>query len=93
MVSVSKSNAVIISTRYRLNLLEKLLLFEQNINAIDVPDKLNDPFSNLAPHLLCQIAAKQVQNHLTSQTELLHNFGVGVISTEKQLGKCLAYWW
>ncbi len=52
-----------------------------------MPDKLNDPFSNLAPHLLCQIAAKQVQNHLTSQTELLHNFGVGVISTEKAIGK------
>lgn len=67
--------------------MKKLLLFEEHINAIDLPDKLNDPFSNVVPHLLCQIAAKQVQDFLSSQTDLKHNFGVGAASTEKAIGK------
>ena len=49
--------------------------FKQNISQIELPKQFNFPFY-YEPHELCKIAAEEVQQHLLTQTEWEHNFGI-----------------
>ncbi|UGS22530.1 RluA family pseudouridine synthase [Flavobacterium channae] len=49
--------------------------FKTNISGISLPEKFTFPFY-YEPHELSKIAAKELQNHLTSQTDFEHNFGL-----------------
>jgi len=52
-------------------------LFEQDTSAYQLPDKFTFPFY-YAPHPLALLAAKQLQQHLSTQTFWQHNFGLSV---------------
>ncbi len=56
--------------------LPKIHTFKADLSEIFVPKKLNNPF-NYEPDLLCLAAAEQLQEHLKTQTEWQHNFGLG----------------
>ncbi|MGF1900424.1 pseudouridine synthase [Aliivibrio sifiae] len=64
--------------------------FTQSINSYALPERFTFPFY-YEPHPLCELAASQLQRHLTSQTDWQHNFGVEqdviVGSKEKAIGK------
>ena len=49
--------------------------FKTNISGISLPEKFTFPFY-YEPHELSKIAAKELQNYLTSQTDFEHNFGL-----------------
>lgn len=49
--------------------------FLQAVDHINLPEKFNYPFY-YDPHPLCVIAAEELQAHLKSQTEWIHNFGL-----------------
>lgn len=51
------------------------ILFNEDVSHIKLPEKLNFPFY-YDVHLLCEIAAKQVQHFLGTNDELQHNFGL-----------------
>ena len=49
--------------------------FSTPITGIQLPTKFTFPFY-YEPHLLCEIAANEVQDYLKSQTDFEHNFGL-----------------
>jgi tRNA pseudouridine32 synthase/23S rRNA pseudouridine746 synthase len=57
--------------------LKKLIPFDQDISNIPLPNAFNDPFTVAnKQHPLVTIAVAQLQQHLTTQTEWQHNFGL-----------------
>lgn len=60
--------------------------FSSDISDVDIPKELNNPFDS-KPHLLCVIAANEVQDYLKSTKDLAHNFGLGKSSDLKPHGK------
>ena len=61
-------------------------LFKTTISKIDLPEKFTFPFY-YTPHLLAEIATKEVQAYLESQTDFTHNFGLNTDATENAVGK------
>ncbi|MEZ4853983.1 pseudouridine synthase [Flavobacterium sp.] len=55
--------------------------FKTDISGISLPEKFTFPFY-YEPHLLSEIAAKELQNYLETQTDFEHNFGL----QENQIG-------
>ena len=53
----------------------KFLHFKTNISGISLPDKFTFPFY-YEPHPLSEIASKELQEYLESQTDFEHNFGL-----------------
>ena len=49
--------------------------FQESTDSYSLPDRFTFPFY-YEPHPLCILAAKELQNHLESQTEWDHNFGL-----------------
>jgi tRNA pseudouridine32 synthase/23S rRNA pseudouridine746 synthase len=49
--------------------------FTSSIEQYDLPERFTFPFY-YQPHLLCILAAKQLQNHLVTQDQWHHNFGL-----------------
>lgn len=50
--------------------------FNAAIDGYTLPPRFTFPFY-YQPHPLCLVAAKELQNHLTTQTQWQHNFGLG----------------
>lgn len=50
-------------------------LFDKSIDDIDIPKQFGDPFKNEV-HPLSILAAKQLQEYLTTQDDWQHNFGL-----------------
>ena len=61
-------------------------LFKTTISKIELPEKFTFPFY-YTPHLLAEIATKEVQAYLESQTDFTHNFGLNTDATENAVGK------
>jgi tRNA pseudouridine32 synthase/23S rRNA pseudouridine746 synthase len=59
--------------------------FNQPIEQYTLPQKFTFPFC-YEPHPLSELAAKQLQQHLCTQTNWQHNFGLGK-ETEGAIGK------
>lgn len=55
--------------------------FTADVSDIDLPENFTFPFC-YEPHPLSQMAAKQLQQHLESQTDWQHDFGFGASSKE-----------
>ncbi|GAL04187.1 ribosomal large subunit pseudouridine synthase A [Photobacterium aphoticum] len=49
--------------------------FKANIDAFALPERFNFPFY-YEPHPLCLLAAEELQQHLLTQTDWQHNFGL-----------------
>lgn len=60
--------------------------FPNDISAIQLPDKFTFPFF-YEPHQLSKIAAQELQNHLESQTQWSHNFGLSQTQNGLAIGK------
>jgi len=60
--------------------------FSTLINEIELPTKFTFPFY-YEPHLLCKIAAKEVQEYLITQTDFEHNFGLDLTKKSLVIGK------
>ncbi|MDA8886716.1 pseudouridylate synthase [Bacteroidia bacterium] len=68
--------------------LKKLIAYNQDISNIPLPDSLNDPFEIAnEPHPLSLLAVAQLQEHLSTQTEWQHNFGLQESAAGKPIGK------
>ncbi|MCL9810061.1 RluA family pseudouridine synthase [Flavobacterium luminosum] len=78
--------------------------FKSDISGITLPENFTFPFY-YEPHLLCKIAAKELQDYLQNQNEWQHNFGLkanqeglvigkmfGVLVCQNQNGE-LGYLW
>ena len=55
--------------------MKKFQHFKTNISGISLPDKFTFPFY-YEPHPLSEIASKELQEYLESQTDFEHNFGL-----------------
>jgi tRNA pseudouridine32 synthase/23S rRNA pseudouridine746 synthase len=66
--------------------LKQFHLFKTTISKIELPEKFTFPFY-YTPHLLAEIATKEVQSYLESQTDFTHNFGLNKDATENAVGK------
>lgn len=60
--------------------------FTSSITGIKLPKKFTYPFY-YDPHPLCELAAKELQDYLTSQTDWEHNFGLNPQKEGTPLGK------
>jgi tRNA pseudouridine32 synthase/23S rRNA pseudouridine746 synthase len=60
--------------------------FSTPITEIKLPTKFTFPFY-YEPHLLCEIAAKEVQDYLKTQTDFEHNFGLDADKKGLIIGK------
>ena len=60
--------------------------FKTNISSITIPEKFTFPFY-YEPHELSILAAKELQEYLTSQTDFEHNFGLQENQTGLVIGK------
>lgn len=60
--------------------------FSTPINEIELPTKFTFPFY-YEPHPLCELAAKEVQDYLQSQTDFEHNFGLDTSKKGLVIGK------
>ncbi len=60
--------------------------YKSNIKGIKLPNQFTYPF-NYQPHTLAVIAAKELQEHLLTQTEWVHNFGIEQYINETNVGK------
>ncbi|WP_068545824.1 RluA family pseudouridine synthase [Thalassotalea crassostreae] len=49
--------------------------FQQSVSDIELPERFTFPFY-YKPHPLCEIAAAELQQHLKSQNQWQHNFGL-----------------
>ena len=49
--------------------------FKCNVSSIALPERFNYPF-NYDPHPLCRLAAADLQHHLETQTDWVHDFGI-----------------
>jgi tRNA pseudouridine32 synthase/23S rRNA pseudouridine746 synthase len=69
-------------------LLKKLIQYNQDISNIPLPKSLNDPFLVAdEQHPLVILAVDQLQEHLKTQTEWQHNFGLQESAVGKPIGK------
>jgi tRNA pseudouridine32 synthase/23S rRNA pseudouridine746 synthase len=62
------------------------IAFQQSISGIALPEKFTFPFY-YEPHELSVIAAKALQNHLETQTDFEHNFGLDAEQDGFVIGK------
>ena len=62
-------------------------LFKSAIAAFAIPSSLHLIKGNSAPHELCTLAAKELQQHLQTQTDWEHNFGLADQTNENIIGK------
>nr|WP_284041115.1 RluA family pseudouridine synthase [Polaribacter sp. Z022] len=60
--------------------------FKANISNIKLPEKFTFPFY-YEPHLLAEIATKEVQEYLEKQTDFEHNFGINSDNKSTAIGK------
>ena len=60
--------------------------FSDSIKEYKLPIKFTFPFY-YEPHPLCQLAAKEVQQYLSTQTDFIHNFGLSANSNGTVAGK------
>ena len=60
--------------------------FSTPVTEITLPDKFTFPFY-YEPHLLCKIAATEIQNYLEEQTDFDHNFGLDPAKKGLAIGK------
>jgi tRNA pseudouridine32 synthase/23S rRNA pseudouridine746 synthase len=60
--------------------------FKSNIKEITLPNKFTFPFDYI-PHKLTQVACKELQTHLQTQTGWKHDFGLHKNPSETSLGK------
>ena len=68
--------------------MQKIITYTTDITNVALPEKLNDPFVvSLKPHELVTRAVAQLQEHLTSQNEWKHNFGLVENYSGKPIGK------
>lgn len=67
-------------------LFNKFQPFKTNISGISLPDKFTFPFY-YEPHELSILAAKELQEYLTTQTDFEHNFGLQEDQTGLVIGK------
>lgn len=58
--------------------------FQSDVSSIDLPERFTFPFY-YQPHPLCLLAAGQLQQHLLTQTDWQHNFGL--TETQGAVGK------
>ncbi|MBD3724825.1 MAG: hypothetical protein IE891_08645 [Flavobacteriaceae bacterium] len=54
---------------------QKFQHFKTNISGISLPEKFTFPFY-YEPHPLSEIAAKELQEYLETQSDFNHNFGL-----------------
>ena len=66
--------------------MKQFQLFKTAISEIELPEKFTFPFY-YTPHVLAEIATKEVQTYLESQTDFTHNFGLSTKVTENAIGK------
>ncbi|MDA9976963.1 pseudouridine synthase [Polaribacter sp.] len=66
--------------------MKQFQLFKTAISEIELPEKFTFPFY-YTPHVLAEIATKEVQTYLESQTDFTHNFGLNTKVTENAIGK------
>ncbi|WGH76661.1 pseudouridine synthase [Tenacibaculum tangerinum] len=64
----------------------KIISFSSDISTIKLPNKFDYPY-NYSPHPLAKIAAKELQQYLTTQTDFSHNFGIKNPEEANALGK------
>ena len=68
--------------------MQKIIAYTTDISHIALPEKLNDTFVvPQQPHELVTQAVAQLQEHLTTQTEWQHNFGLVADHAGKPIGK------
>ena len=67
------------------NNLKEFISFQSPVSKIELPKKFTYPF-NYTPHPLAKIASIELQNHLQTQTDWIHDFGIKQISNSS-LGK------
>lgn len=60
--------------------------FNESIAQYSLPEKFTNPFQ-YEPHPLCLLAAEQVQEHLCTQTDWEHNFGLELEQEGAVIGK------
>lgn len=60
--------------------------FNTSIKGIELPEKFTFPFV-YEPHTLAEIACKQVQEYLRTQTDFEHNFGLNLSQKGAVIGK------
>lgn len=60
--------------------------FKSDISGITLPENFTFPFY-YEPHLLCKIAAKELQDYLQNQKEWQHNFGLNANQEGLVIGK------
>ncbi len=60
--------------------------YKRNIQHIPIPQQFTFPF-NYEPHKLAIIAAKELQEHLKTQTDWTHDFGIEHYSSATNVGK------
>ena len=60
--------------------------FKSSISHIPLPERFTFPF-NYTPHPLCQIAAKELQHYLLTQTTWNHDFGIDQPIEGTNIGK------
>ncbi len=49
--------------------------FRESIESVELPQRFTFPF-HYEPHPLCRLAAKELQQHLLTQTDWIHDFGI-----------------
>jgi tRNA pseudouridine32 synthase / 23S rRNA pseudouridine746 synthase len=60
--------------------------FNENISAYSLPDQFTFPF-NYTPHPLCRMAVKELQQHLETQMDWEHDFGIDAHVDGTNIGK------
>lgn len=60
--------------------------FKKSIESFSLPKRFTFPFF-YQPHPLCELAARELQNHLETQTEWKHNFGLDSTKKGDVIGK------
>ena len=64
----------------------RFTLFKEDISSYSLPEKFTFPFY-YAPHTLAVIAAKELQNHLSEQSNWDTKFGLDLETKEDAIGK------
>ena len=60
--------------------------FQKPIDSISLPQRFTYPFY-YEPHPLCLLAVEQLQNHIKTQNEWIHDFGIGHFVDGVNVGK------
>ncbi|WP_428743018.1 pseudouridine synthase [Tenacibaculum sp.] len=64
----------------------KFIPFSSDVSTVSLPKKFTYPY-NYTPHLLAEIASKELQKYLTYQTDFFHDFGIENFNNKDALGK------